>query len=59
MPGRRHEGFKSRSQWRLFFANKRLRKYAKNKADATPGGKGTRYRRLPWRKGAPGRRTAR
>lgn len=49
MPGRRgsHGGFKSRAQWRLFFANKRLRKYAREKAHKTAGGKVVRYRRLP------------
>ena len=45
------KGFKSKAQWRLFFANKRLKKYARKKAHATPGGKKVRYRRLPNRKG--------
>ncbi|MHC3450775.1 hypothetical protein [Streptomyces prasinus] len=52
MPGRRHTGFKSRAQWRYFFANPRLRRYARQKAHATKGGKVVRYRRLPARKGA-------
>lgn len=43
-------GFRSKAQWRLFFANPRLRRYAHKKAHATPGGKGVRYRRLPARK---------
>ena len=58
MPGG-HTGFKSRSQWRLFFASPRLRRYAREKAHATPGGKVIRYRRLPTRKRAPGVRSAR
>ena len=44
-------GFKSRAQWRLFFARPDLRRYAKRKAHATKGGKIVRYRRLPERKG--------
>ncbi len=51
MPGRRHTGFKSKAQWKMFFANPRLRRYARQKARATKGGKITRYRRLPARKG--------
>lgn len=52
MPGRRHTGFKSKAQWRYFFANPRLRaRYARRKAHATKGGPVTRYRRLPARKG--------
>lgn len=51
MPGRRHTGFKSRAQWRLFFASPRLRQHARAKAHATKGGPVTRYRRLPMRKG--------
>lgn len=47
----RHGGFRSRMQWRYFFANPRLRRYARDKAHATKGGKGIRYRRLPARKG--------
>jgi hypothetical protein len=52
-------GFKSRAQWRLFFANPKLRRWAKKKAHETPGGPKVRYRRLPYRKCAPGRRSAR
>lgn len=44
-------GFKSKAQWRFFFANPKLRKYARKKAHKTAGGKGTRFRRLPARKG--------
>ncbi|MET9445002.1 hypothetical protein [Streptomyces sp. NPDC006610] len=51
MPGRRTTGFKSKAQWRLFWANPRLRRYAREKAHATKGGPVTRYRRLPARKG--------
>ena len=47
----RRSSFKSKAQWKLFFANPRLRRYARNKAHATKGGKGIRYRRLPARKG--------
>lgn len=57
MPG--HHAFKSKAQWKLFFAKPSLRKYAHEKAHATPGGKGARYRRLPTRKRAPGARSAR
>ncbi|MFG2970801.1 hypothetical protein ACGFZS_46785 [Streptomyces sp. NPDC048288] len=51
MPGRKHAGFKSKAQWRLFFASPRLRQFAHRKAHATKGGPVTRYRRLPMRKG--------
>lgn len=52
--------FASQAQWRLFFANPKLRKYAKRKAHATGGhhqitdrlGYSPAYRRLPPRKGA-------
>lgn len=44
-------GFKSKAQWRLFFANPRLRRWARKKAHATPGPPKVRYRRLPPRKG--------
>jgi len=47
----RSKGFKSKAQWRYFFANPRLRRYARKKAHATAGGPVTRYRRLPKRKG--------
>lgn len=49
---KRHTPFRSRAQWRFFFANPRLRRYAHQKAHATPGGPVVRYRRLPARKGA-------
>ncbi|MBU8824135.1 hypothetical protein [Mycolicibacterium goodii] len=45
------KGFKSKAQWRRFFADPKLRRYARKKAHATPGGKVVRYRRLPARKG--------
>jgi len=45
--GRSTGGFRSRAQWRLFWANPRLRKYARKKAHKTVGGKVVRYRRLP------------
>lgn len=51
------KGFKSKAQWRFFFANPRLRRYARRKAHATKGGPKVRYRRLPARKGV--RRRAR
>jgi hypothetical protein len=57
MARRASKGFKSKAQWRLFFANPRLRRYAHKKAHATSGGPKTRYRRLPARKTA--RRKAR
>lgn len=50
-------GFKSKAQWRYFYANPRLRRYARKKAHQTAGGKIVRYRRLPARKTA--RRRAR
>jgi hypothetical protein len=49
-------GFKSKAQWRFFFANPRLRRYARKKAHETPGGPKARYRRLPRRKGSARRR---
>lgn len=45
---RRPSGFKSKAQWRMFFARKDLRRYAHGKAHRTPGGKKIRYRRLPY-----------
>lgn len=61
MPGRgkKHKPFKSKAQWRLFFANPKLRKWAKGKAHATGGhsaitkklGYSPAYRRLPTRVG--------
>ncbi|WP_169807901.1 hypothetical protein [Actinomadura hibisca] len=53
MPGA-HKPFASKAQWKLFFARPDLRKHARGKAHATAGGKGTRYRRLPRRKGGSG-----
>lgn len=63
-PAGRHKPFKSRAQWRLFFANPRLRKYAIGKAHATGGHSAIThrlhyspaYRALPPRK--PGATTA-
>lgn len=55
----KYHGFYSKAQWRMFFANPRLRRYARKKAHETPGGKKIRYRRLPPRKGVAGRRTIR
>lgn len=46
--------FRSKAQWRFFYANPRLRKYAKKKAHATQragGGPKVAYRRLPRRRG--------
>ncbi|GAA0705264.1 hypothetical protein GCM10010193_70420 [Kitasatospora atroaurantiaca] len=51
MARKQHTGFVSRAQWRLFWASKKLRRYAHDKAVATPGGPVVRYRRLPGRKG--------
>jgi hypothetical protein len=45
-------GFKSKAQWRYFYANPRLRRYARRKAHQTAGGPVVRYRRLPSRKHA-------
>jgi hypothetical protein len=55
MPG--SHAFKSKAQWRWAFATKKT--WAHRHAHATPGGKVVRYRRLPYRKGAPGARSAR
>jgi hypothetical protein len=53
MPSRkRPSGFKSKAQWRFFFANPKLRRFARKKARATPGEPKVRFRRLPGRKGA-------
>jgi hypothetical protein len=46
-------GFKSRAQWRKFFADPRLRRFAHRKAHASKGGPRVRYRILPERKGPP------
>lgn len=64
MAGRRKRhpgkhGFRSKAQWRLFFANPRLRKYARKWAHRTPGGPIVRYRRLPARVGVSRRGGAR
>lgn len=57
------KGFKSKAQWRMFFArgktDPKFRKYAHEKAHATPGGPKLRYRRLPERKGGATGRTIR
>lgn len=45
------KGYYSKRQWRFFFANPKLRKWAKKKANATAGGPKIRYRRLPESKG--------
>lgn len=56
VPGRRKHGlpsgFVSKAQWRYFFANPRLRKYAKKEAHKVIArrGKVTGYRSLPRRK---------
>lgn len=42
-------GFKSKAQWRWAFANHKT--WARKKAHKTKGGKVTRFRRLPSRKG--------
>lgn len=42
--------FRSKAQWRYFFANPALRRYARKWARETPGGKVTRFRILPTRK---------
>lgn len=52
-------GFKSKAQWRLFFAKPSLRKHARKKAHETTGPSVVRYRHLPARKSAPGIRSVR
>lgn len=63
MPRGRGSGFKSKAQWRMFFArgkyNPKWRKWAHEKAHKTRGGKKVRYRRLPFRKGGVSKRTVR
>lgn len=63
MPGRsKHPGklgFRSKAQWRLFFASPKLRRYAHKWAHRTPGGPVVRYRRLPDRVRPPGVRSIR
>lgn len=46
-------GFVSKAQWRYFFANRRLRRYAEKEAHKVirERGKVTGYRSLPRRKG--------
>ena len=46
-------GFTSKAQWRFFFANPRLKRYARKEAHKViaRGGKKTGYRALPRRKG--------
>lgn len=54
MPGRRGglpHGFVSKAQWRYFWANPRLRRFARKEAHKTPGGPVVRFHRLPLRKG--------
>lgn len=46
--------FRSKSQWRWAFANKK--KFARRWARKTPGGKVKRFRRLPARKKGSARR---
>ena len=45
------KGFVSRSQWRKFWADPKLRPFADKKAHASKGGPITRYRVLPEKKG--------
>lgn len=52
-----YRGFKSKAQWRWAWATHKP--WARKKAHETKGGKVTRYRRLPRRKGGPTARTAR
>lgn len=48
-------GFKSKAQWKYFFANPKLRRYARKEAHKTPGPPHIRYRRLPEHASAAGR----
>ncbi len=52
-------GFVSKAQWRKFFADPVLSRFAHGKAHATKGGAKIRYRRLVERKGGPSAGTAR
>jgi len=52
-------GFKSKAQWRFYYANSHLCRYARAKAHATAGGPRARYQRLPARKRPPSARSAR
>lgn len=58
---KRPKGFKSKAQWRMFFArgkkSVKWRKWAHEKAHSTAGGPRTRFRRLPNRKGGPSKRS--
>jgi hypothetical protein len=45
------KAFKSKAQWKYFFASPKLERYARQKAEATPGGPKVRYKRLPARLG--------
>lgn len=47
-----HHPFKSQAQWRLFFANPKLRRYAIGKAHATGPEGGVGYHSIPKRKGS-------
>lgn len=66
MPGRSHRrsgvrhGFVSKAQWRLFYANPRLRKHARKIAhrNIRRGGRKTAYRALPY-KTTSGRKSSR
>lgn len=53
------KGFASRAQWRKFFADPRLRRFAHRKAHDSKGGPKVRYRILPERKGPPSAETLR
>jgi hypothetical protein len=53
------KGFASKAQWRMFFANKRLRRWAHKEAHKTMaarGGPKVGYRSLPARKTVRGKR---
>ena len=52
------QGFKSKAQWRYFFASPKLRRYAKKEAHKVIARKGkvTGFRSLPTRKGVRRRR---
>lgn len=47
--------FKSKRQWRWAFANGKA--FARKWAHKTPGGKGTRFRRLPASKGSSSKKS--
>jgi hypothetical protein len=51
---KRYHGYYSKAQWKFFFSNPKLRRYAKKKAHATQaarGGPKIAFRGLPRRKG--------